>query len=187
MTWTRGAHSLTFGGKFTEVALTFNPQTLVPTVNFGVHNLDRADDMFNEANFPGASDTDINNARGLYAVLTGRVTAINSNARLDEETGKYDYLGTAYERGRQQEFGFFAQDSWRVRPNLTLNYGLRWEVQGPFTPLNDSYTTTTVDDLFGISGPGNLFNPNANTGASHNLSNSRTATGIQYRLQELRA
>ena len=28
----------------------------------------------------------------------------------------------------------FAQDSWKIKPNITLNYGLRWEVN---TPLND--------------------------------------------------
>jgi len=30
----------------------------------------------------------------------------------------------------------YAEDSWRILPNLTLNYGLRWETTTPFTPGN---------------------------------------------------
>ncbi len=29
--------------------------------------------------------------------------------------------------GRNKYLGFYAQDSWRVKPSLTLNYGLRWD------------------------------------------------------------
>ena len=29
--------------------------------------------------------------------------------------------------GRNKYFGIYAQDSWRVTPSLTLNYGLRWD------------------------------------------------------------
>ena len=31
---------------------------------------------------------------------------------------------------RQREVAFFGQDTWKIRPNLTLTYGLRWEFYG---------------------------------------------------------
>jgi Carboxypeptidase regulatory-like domain len=164
LSWTRGAHSLSFGGSFTQTSFSTDSTTVAPAINFGVNSNDPAISLFTIANFPGASSADLTRAQGIYAALTGRVTSITANAQLDEKTGKYVYLGQRIQRGRQREFGFFAQDAWRARPNLTLNYGLRWELQLPFTPLNDSYTTTTVADLFGVSGPGNLFKPGVLTG-----------------------
>lgn len=35
--------------------------------------------------------------------------------------------------GRSRYIGLFAQDSWRLKPNLTLNYGLRWDVSRPWS------------------------------------------------------
>jgi hypothetical protein len=34
--------------------------------------------------------------------------------------------------GRNFYFGLYAEDSWRVKSNLTLNYGLRYDVSAPF-------------------------------------------------------
>ena len=70
--------------------------------------------MFNAANFPGASSTDLTNARNIYAVLTGRITAITANANLSE-SGKYVYAGPSTQRYQQRETGLYAQDSWRAR------------------------------------------------------------------------
>jgi hypothetical protein len=37
--------------------------------------------------------------------------------------------------------GIFAQDSWRIRPNLTLNYGLRWDYMRPWSEEHNQIST----------------------------------------------
>jgi hypothetical protein len=37
--------------------------------------------------------------------------------------------------------GLFAEDSWRVRPNLTINYGLRWDYIRGWSELDNQGTT----------------------------------------------
>jgi hypothetical protein len=161
LNWTRGSHNISFGGQFTQINTWLSDQSLVPTINFGLANGDPAAAMFNSTGLSGSNLTD---AQNLYAVLTGRVTAITANAILDEETGQYKYLGERVRRYRMREWGLFAQDSWRARPNLTLTGGVRYELQLPYEALNGAYNTTTVNDLYGRSGPGGLFNPNARGG-----------------------
>jgi hypothetical protein len=169
LNWVKGAHSFNFGGAWTQVDLWLQNQTLVPTVNFGISTGDPAESIFTTGNFPGASTTVLNSARALYATLTGRITSITGNARLNENTDQYEYLGSGMQRARMRELGFWAQDQWRWKPNFTINYGVRYELQLPFYPLNNSYLTASVADVCGVSGvkPGggcNIFMPGTLTG-----------------------
>jgi hypothetical protein len=169
LTWTRGSHSFSFGGTFTNVGMFVYSQQQVPTITLGVNTTyDPAAIMFNATNgpknFPNSSSGQYGTAQNIYGVLTGRVTAIGGNAVLNEATNKYAYIGPQVQRGHMREAGFYAADSWRVRPGLTLNYGLRYELQLPFVPLNNMYTINTVEDLWGVSGVGNLFKPGTLTG-----------------------
>jgi hypothetical protein len=170
LNWIKGSHSLSFGGAFTQADLWLKNQTLVPTINFGIASGDPADAMFTVTNFPGASIAQMNNARALYSILVGRIASIGGNARLNEETNQYEYLGLGTQRGRMRELGLFVQDSWRWKPNLTINYGLRYEIQYPFYARNNSYATATVADVCGVSGTNpqttcNLFKPGTLTGS----------------------
>ena len=53
-----------------------------------------------------------------------------------------DLIGsTNSEDVRGNSLYLFAQDSWKVRPNITLNYGLRWEYNQPFYDAGGRYQT----------------------------------------------
>jgi hypothetical protein len=42
-----------------------------------------------------------------------------------------------YDYDHSEYIGAYAQDNWRLRPNVTLNLGLRWE---PFLPVQNTYS-----------------------------------------------
>lgn len=169
VTWLRGSHNVTMGTSFTQYNVWLKNSMLVPTVSFGVLQNDPANGMFTPGNFPGASTANITAASNLYALLTGRVNSIAADARLDEATGKYQYVGVGLQRSRMRETGFYLQDAWRVKPTFTINGGVRYDVQFPFLSTNNSYSTATVADVCGLSGVNNsgscnLFQPGVQPG-----------------------
>jgi hypothetical protein len=150
--WLKGAHSVSLGGSFTQYDIWAKNSSLLPNINFQVLPEDPANAIFSSTNFPGASAAQITAASNLYALLTGRVSSIGADAQLDEGTGQYVYEGTGTQRGRQRETGVFAQDAWRIRQNMTLNLGVRYDIQQPFKPLNSLYSEATVAQVCGVSG-----------------------------------
>ena len=71
---------------------------------------------------------------------------------------------SSYQQGSQvpmyttsRYYGLYAQDNWRARPNLTLNYGLRWEVSTPWYEKHNEIETI-------IPGEQSVVFPGAPTG-----------------------
>jgi hypothetical protein len=173
LSWLRGSHSFTFGGSFSGVHNRTNGWDVVPQINMGFDTTnDPAAGMFTTTNFPGASAANLTTARSIYALLTGRVTGVVGTARLDAATGKYVYLGDLTQKSKAYAAAAYVSDSWRVSPTLTINAGLRWDLQLPFTPVTQTFSTTTLADICGVSGIGsgpggrecNLFKPGTVSG-----------------------
>jgi hypothetical protein len=159
LSWVKGPHLLTMGVSYTKAEVWLYNQTKVPTVTLNMVTGDPADGMFNTTNFPRASTTDINNAKALYAVLTGRVSAITRNARIQADGTTYKILGASDQYGTLPQWGSFISDTWHWKPTVTIKAGLRYDVQRPFYAQNNSYSTATLDDIFGVTGVGSGFQP----------------------------
>jgi hypothetical protein len=173
LSWQKGSHSIT-GGVSAFLGRSWEDSQQLTTgidIGFDATN-DPASVLFSTGNFQGASAAQLTDARELYALLTGRVIAVTGLAALDPETNKYVNLGRRRREGKLDVFSGFLQDSWRLTPTLTLNAGVRWDVQTPFSPSNDTMTTASLADICGVSGIGsggiydacNFFAPGASGG-----------------------
>ena len=103
LTWNRGAHTITTGGNLLVQNASSSGQTIVRGITLGFNtDFDPAAGMFTTANFPGASSAQLDAARATYAVLTGRVASVTSQAVLNGDTGQYEELAPEHARRRHQ-------------------------------------------------------------------------------------
>ena len=135
--WTKtfGNHSVRFGG---DIRYALNLRN--------ASDYNRAGNLyFNQSTGAGS---------GLAAVLEGQVAQFQ----------RFDVYSQSASN-RQKRGAFYAQDSWRVTPKLTVNYGVRWDIIFPETvnsPGNGGFTDIQngVIRVAGIGGIGTNGNQN---------------------------
>ncbi|HTZ58474.1 MAG TPA: hypothetical protein VMB49_10275 [Acidobacteriaceae bacterium] len=84
--------------------------------------------------------------RGLFT-FTGAATQSTTNTSAASGSDLADFLigvpdtssiafGNPDKYLRQPVYDLYAADDWRIQPNLTINYGLRWDYGAPITELH---------------------------------------------------
>jgi hypothetical protein len=111
VSWVKGAHIFRFGGEFTRV----NLDKLFPQVFNGQLFL------FNSQGSPSTpTSPSVGGLTDFQKLLEGA------------PDGSFGGGGVFNHQYRTNDFAFFAQDDWKIRPDLTLNLGLRVEDLGAF-------------------------------------------------------
>jgi len=135
LTWTRGSHTLKFGGDIRRLSAYFS--NVFSTDREGMYTFNGSVSGLNpfEAFLLGIPDR----------TVIGEVTTPDTNAHA-------------------VHYGAFAQDDWKATAHLTINFGMRWEYHPPFTDAFNNlavFLPNTYNVIDGVTVHGSVAVPNA--------------------------
>ncbi len=147
VSWVKGTHSLRFGGEFRRNSSESKAAWLIsPSFSWGdsfpeyqggeVGNLtpQSFDNVTGTIAGSSASSGNKRAMRDLLVFMSGSlasvkqvryVNTINASAWNDPQKEPYMVRNTI-----MKELSFFVKDDWKIRPDLTLNLGIRWDYFG---------------------------------------------------------
>jgi hypothetical protein len=145
LTWQRGTHTLKFGAQFVRyqqnIYYSGNNGALGQFVYSGQYTAN------GDLGLPGYAFADFVLDQGTSAVVGG-VSGPNGQ--------------------RQYRNAYYAQDDWRVQPNLTVNLGLRYAHDQPIYEVNNKEDTVDTSSLSDIPGTLEFAGQNGNSRALYN-------------------
>ena len=163
LSWTRSQHAFKFGGEF-------RPQDSRGYTNLGTNPFPRlstgAGAVLSPLRSGGSSilgtatslQTARNNAANLAYLLAGSVNLVTQAYWIDSFTdiqdAKWQSIVTSpdvFRTIKTNEFSSFVKDDWKIKKNLTLNLGVRWEYYGA-AYIGEGFTTTPKDQGLGVYG-----------------------------------
>jgi hypothetical protein len=122
LNWTRGKHAMTFGFQAQRMDANERERAYGSIATFGFSNVQTA-------GFSPTGTLQTNTGHAYASFLLGELNATSITEDSEVATS-----------GRFYTYGFWAQDDYRVTPNLTLNLGLRYDIMKPYTEVYDRWS-----------------------------------------------
>jgi len=128
LAWQKGTHSFKFGGRLRHVSISDNnPNNFGGSFTFTgglVPALDANNDpIFSQPVFAGSLE------RYRRTLLFSNLSDLEIRRRGGGASQFNISTGNPLATVSQTDYGLYAQDDWRIRPNLTFSFGLRYEGQ----------------------------------------------------------
>lgn len=131
--WNRGKHNWRFGGDYRRILQSFRSARNA--------NGSFVFTGFATADYAGGPQAVANTGYDFADFLLG----LPQQTSLQSGTDSYDFRANAYD--------VYVQDDWRVRANITLNLGLRYEYNSPYTEAHNRIVNLDVGPNFGFADP----------------------------------
>jgi Carboxypeptidase regulatory-like domain/TonB dependent receptor/TonB-dependent Receptor Plug Domain len=161
ISWTHGAHTFHAGINFrmyyhNDSRGFFGSTITAPGILFSQssHNVGAtapASQKFLNVPSTGINSTDLSNLNQAIVELAGIPSSLRKSFVADFTGDKYVATPYATVYSRAHQYDSYIQDEWRIRPNITINAGLRWE----YNPAPFDAKSTLVPDkpIDGSQGP----------------------------------
>jgi hypothetical protein len=130
--WNHGKHNWRFGGDYRRMLQSF-------------HSARNAAGSFTFTGFATALYVNGQEQQGTGIDLADFLLGLPQQSGIQFGTNAYNFRANSYD--------FFGQDDWRIRANLTLNLGLRYEYNGPYTEAKNQIANLDVAPGFTAAVP----------------------------------
>jgi hypothetical protein len=151
--WVKGTHTIGIGGSFRLIHN--NRASLQNSFSYGLTNsawlnpsgLANTSSPLNPVNggFPAVNSSDNNVYDFPTTALLGMVTEDNAIYNFTPTGGVLPQGAPVQRFFEQREYEPYIEDSWKMRPSLTVSYGLRYDLQSPVWETHGNEVTPNVN------------------------------------------
>jgi hypothetical protein len=168
--WVKGNHQMRFGGEYRLLlANTFVDDRTFPVVTLGSNSANP--NNLSATTLPGISAAELTIANNIFNDITGLLGSIAEGVNHTSPTSGYVAGVPEQYTPIQQNMALYWQDLWKIKRNFSVQYGVRWEYQGPYDVRNGLILLPQngVAGVFGPTPVGGYFSPGNVTGATDSL------------------